>query len=45
MRFADAALDDVPRVAAAGAWHRGPGIPACIADAKAAAAKIINDLA
>ncbi|MFD5867070.1 protoporphyrinogen oxidase [Corynebacterium sp. NPDC060344] len=44
MRFADADLDGVPRVAAAGAWHRGPGIPACIADAKAAAAKIINDL-
>ncbi|MEX3529117.1 protoporphyrinogen oxidase [Corynebacterium xerosis] len=45
MRFADAALDVAPRVAAAGAWHRGPGIPACIADAKAAAAKIIGDLA
>ncbi|MFC3850734.1 protoporphyrinogen oxidase [Corynebacterium hansenii] len=45
MRFADAALDDVPRVAAAGAWHRGPGIPACLTDAKAAAAKIIRDLA
>lgn len=45
MRFADAALDEVPRIAAAGAWHRGPGIPACLADAKAAAAKVVGDLA
>lgn len=45
MEFADADLAEVPRVAAAGAWHRGPGVPACIADAKAAAATIIADLA
>ncbi|UBI01186.1 protoporphyrinogen oxidase [Corynebacterium freneyi] len=45
MRFAEAALDEVPRIAAAGAWHRGPGIPACLSDAKAAAAKVVADLA
>lgn len=45
MDFADADLAEVPRIAAAGAWHRGPGIPACIADAKAAAASILADLA
>ena len=44
MEFADSDLAEVPRIAAAGAWHRGPGVPACIADAKAAAAAIISDL-
>lgn len=44
MGFAAGALADVPRVAAAGAWHHGPGVPACMSDAKAAAQKIIADL-
>ncbi|MEJ6019584.1 protoporphyrinogen oxidase [Corynebacterium sp. H113] len=45
MRFVDDALAETPRLAVAGAWHHGPGIPACIADAKDAAAKVIREVA
>ncbi|MDO5731685.1 protoporphyrinogen oxidase [Corynebacterium sphenisci] len=42
MDVADAALADpaLAGVAAAGAWHRGPGIPACLADGRRAADEV-----
>ncbi|MBV7295334.1 protoporphyrinogen oxidase [Corynebacterium sp. TAE3-ERU12] len=40
MDVADQELAEIPGLAAAGAWHRGPGVPACIADAKKAAVSV-----
>lgn len=44
MNFADSALADVPRVGVAGAWHNGPGIPACLADSASAVRKVVSEL-
>lgn len=44
MAFADIALADVPRIGVAGAWHNGPGIPACLTDSSAAVQKVIGEL-
>lgn len=44
MDFVDAELAAVPRLAVTGAWHRGPGIPVCLSQARAAVKKVVADL-
>jgi oxygen-dependent protoporphyrinogen oxidase len=44
MGIAEAAVDEVPRVAVAGAYLRGVGVPACAASGRDAARKIADEL-
>ncbi|WP_027020186.1 protoporphyrinogen oxidase [Corynebacterium sputi] len=44
MDAVDGLMDEVTGIAAAGAWHRGPGVPACITDARRAADTVADAL-
>jgi oxygen-dependent protoporphyrinogen oxidase len=44
MGIAEAAVDEVPRIAVAGAYLRGVGVPACAASGRDAARKIADQL-